>query len=143
MGHDADLVNPRYQRGARCFAAWSGDRIVSYGWVSQGAEWIGELEHAIVPEAQEAYVWNCVTLVEHRRRRLFTALLCEVTRALAVEGVNRLWIGTVAGYEAGEAGVRGAGFTPALSVSYLRFGGWRSLRVRPAAAGVAMPAFVG
>ena len=43
MGEEGRLVAPRRARGCRCFAAWTGEDVVAYGWLAGGAEWIGEI----------------------------------------------------------------------------------------------------
>ena len=112
MGVEGDLVAERMARGCRPFAAWVESRIAGYGWLSTGREWIGELQLEIAPRAGEGYVWNCVTLPEHRRQGIFHSLLTGIPAATRRERMNRLWIGSVA--IPAENAVRAAGFAPAL-----------------------------
>ncbi len=97
MGPEAELVEPRFARGCRCYAVLIDGRIAGYGWLSTGPEWIGELELEIRPGAAEAYIWNCVTLVEHRRKGVFTSLVAGISAAARGLGFRRVWIGSVAG----------------------------------------------
>jgi len=113
MAAEGELVAPRLARGCRCFAAFELGEVVGYGWLSTGSEWIGELAMEITPGAGEAYIWNCVTLVPHRRRGIFRALLVSVTRRLASQGLRRLWIGSVEPFA--ERAIVDAGFQPVLS----------------------------
>ena len=122
MGDEGDLVAPRLARGCRCFVVSVDGAIAGYGWLSTGPEWIGELQLEIRPQPGEGYIWNCVTLAEHRRKGVFASLLvgiCEVARG---EGLKRLWIGSVA--IPAERAVAPSGFRPVL-----RFTSYRAVRV--------------
>jgi hypothetical protein len=92
MGSDGDRASPRFERGCRCFAIERNGEILSYGWLSAGREWIGELGLWISPEPGEAYVWNCFTLEPHRRRGHYRSLLHGF---VSITGVRRLWIGSL------------------------------------------------
>jgi GNAT superfamily N-acetyltransferase len=95
MGAEGDLVDDRLARGCRCFAAFSGGALAGYGWLSTGPEWIGEIQLEIKPGHGEAYVWNCFTLPEHRRKGVFRFVVSSVAAIAAREGLARLWIGSV------------------------------------------------
>ena len=106
------------------------NEVAAYGWVSTGAEWIGELGLEIWPPRGEAYVWNCVTLPAHRLRGYFQALLRHVTRTAREEGVRRIWIGSIDG--GAEPAVVGAGFEQVLRFRVASLVGLRWLSVRAA-----------
>ena len=127
MGDEGDLVAPRLARGCRCFAAWQGDTLIGYGWLSRTAEWIGELEVEITPAAGEAYVWNCVTLPPHRRMGAFRAVLRHIGAIGRKERLNRLWIGSME--DPAEKAVVDAGFVPILNFEVTSSGGMRNLTV--------------
>jgi GNAT superfamily N-acetyltransferase len=112
MGVEGDLVAARMARGCRSFVAWIEGGIAGYGWLSTHPEWIGELQLEIAPRPGEAYIWNCVTLPEHRRQGIFRSLLIGIQAAMRVEGMRRSWIGSVA--IPAENAVGSAGFAPAL-----------------------------
>jgi GNAT superfamily N-acetyltransferase len=112
MGVEGDLVAARMARGCRSFAAWFDGGIAGYGWLSTLPEWIGELQLEISPRAGEGYIWNCVTVPEHRRKGIFHALLIGIAAAMRSEGMRRSWIGSVA--IPAENAVGSAGFAPAL-----------------------------
>jgi len=112
MGAEGDLVASRMARGCRGFAAWVDGGIAGYGWLSTRPEWIGELQLEIAPRPGEGYIWNCVTLPEHRRKGIFRGLLINIPAAMRNEGMSRSWIGSVA--IPAENAVGSAGFTPAL-----------------------------
>jgi GNAT superfamily N-acetyltransferase len=112
MDVEGDLVAARMERGCRAFAAWVDGEIAGYGWLSNGREWIGELQLEIEPRAGEGYIWNCVTLPEHRRKGIFHALLTGIPAVMSRERMRRLWIGSVA--IPAENAVGSAGFARAL-----------------------------
>ncbi len=95
MGPEADLVQPRFTRGCRCFAVLIDGEIAGYGWLSTGPEWIGELQREIRPRKAEAYIWNCVTLAGHRRKGVFRSLVIGIVEAARTSGMRRVWIGSV------------------------------------------------
>jgi len=130
MGPEGDLVAIRLQRRCRCFGAWSGDQLVAYGWLSSGPEWIGELGLEIRPGPGEAYVWNCVTLPDQRRRGVFRNLLQCVVRTAAEEGLQRLWIGSIEDYA--DRAIVDAGFRPILMFEAQALAGYKRLLVAAA-----------
>jgi len=126
MGPEADLVKPRFARGCRCFAVIFDGAIAGYGWLATGPEWIGELQLEIKPRQAEAYIWNCVTLAEHRRKGIFRSLLLGLHDAARKQGLERLWIGSVA--IPAERAVGPSGFRPALRFVSMAAAGLHVLR---------------
>jgi hypothetical protein len=139
MGGDGELVGIRHARGCRCFAAYAGEQVAAYGWLSTGAEWIGEIRLEIRPEAGEAYIWNCLTLPAHRRRGMFWAVLIRICSDLQGEGLQRLWIASAGG---AVNAVVAAGFRPVLLLGESPLGLARLRLVRAHAAPEAEPALV-
>ena len=131
MRDEVDLVAGRLERGCRCLVACREGRVTAYGWISTGPEWIGEIGARIRPQPGDAYIWNCVTLAEHRRQGLFAALLVHLAQRCAEAGLTRLWIASVAG--SGESAIAYAGFLPVLRISRRDLRGVRWLSVRAAA----------
>jgi GNAT superfamily N-acetyltransferase len=95
MGAEGERVASRLARGVRAFAVREGGAIVSYGWLSAAAEWIGELDLEITPAPGEGYVWNCFTLEPQRRRGHYRSMLEGIVSVARSEGFRRLWIGSV------------------------------------------------
>jgi GNAT superfamily N-acetyltransferase len=127
MGEDAGRVAPRLDRGCRSFAVCGGDRVLAYGWLSAGPEWIGEAGCEIRPGPREAYIWNCVTLPSHRRRGMFGALVRGITEQAQREGFERLWIASVAG--TAERVVQALGYTAAARLNVHAVGPMRWIRL--------------
>lgn len=129
MGDEGDLVAERLARGCRCFVVMIHDAIAGYGWLSVDREWIGELQLEIKPRAREGYVWNCVTVPEHRRKGVFKSLVVGISQAGRRSGLRRMWIGTIA--IPAEKALVPIGFTPILRLDSARFAGLQLLRIRP------------
>jgi GNAT superfamily N-acetyltransferase len=127
MGAEGDLVAQRLGRGCRCYVVWREGAVGGYGWLSTTPEWIGEIELQITPGPGEGYIWNCVTMPEHRRQGIFRSLLLGIQHAARREGLRRLWIGSVA--IPAERAVGPAGFRPALRFQTVTVAGIRVLRV--------------
>jgi GNAT superfamily N-acetyltransferase len=138
MGAEGDLVAGRYARGCRCFAASIEGEIGGYGWLSTTPEWVGELQLEIKPRRNEGYIWNCVTLSEHRRKGIFRSLLIGISTAARQEGLRRLWIGSLA--IPAEKAVEPSGFQPSLRFESFRLAGIHCMSV--AAAPDAKPSLI-
>jgi acetyltransferase (GNAT) family protein len=131
MGGEDDVVGRRMQRGSRAFAARVDGRIACYGWVSVGAECIGELEREFRLPPGEAYVWDCFTVPERRCLGLYGSLLTHLAGAMQAEGMHRLWIGSAMANRPSIRGFETAGFSPVVRVAYLRAGAVSCLASRP------------
>jgi GNAT superfamily N-acetyltransferase len=129
MGPEGDLVAKRLARGCLCYAVWIEGALGGFGWLSTGPEWIGELQLEIKPRESEAYIWNCVTLTEHRRRGVFRSLVVGMTAAARDLGAERVWIGSVE--IPAEKALAPIGFQPALHFSAITVAGLHAMRVRP------------
>ena len=119
------LKNPRQvmrrlARSRRCFAAKVEGNIVAYGWVSTGRECIGEMGRQIHLQADEAYVWDCLTLPAYRRLGLYTALLIYINDTLVEDGYRRIWIGSNLDNRPSIRGFANAGYQPAVAITHLR-----------------------
>lgn len=127
MGADGDRAAGRFARGCRCFAIEKEGRIVAYGWLSTGREWIGELSAWITPSPGEGYVWNCFTVEAHRRLGHYRSLLSGF---VSLPGLQRLWIGSVE--DPADKADADAGFRPVLHFRSTRIGPLRRLRAEAA-----------
>ena len=103
-------VRKRFEAGRRCYAAWVGPYLASYGWVSYGEEMVGELNLRLRLVPGEAYVWDCATLPAFRGQHLYSALLSTILRDLLAQPVCRVWIGADLENIASQRGIARAGF---------------------------------
>lgn len=128
MGPDGDLVAERLARGCRCFAVAIDGAVGGYGWLSVGSEWIGEIQLEIKPRQREAYIWDCVTLAEHRRKGVFRSLVAGISVAARGSGADRLWIGSIA--IPAEKALPAIGFAPALHFAGMTVAGLHLMSVK-------------
>jgi hypothetical protein len=105
----AELLN-RFETGRRCYTAWVGEELASYGWVSFDEEHIGELNLRIKLQPGEAYIWDCATIPAFRRNHLYSALLSYIIADLHSEGLCRAWIGADMDNTPSQQGIARAGF---------------------------------
>jgi len=121
MGRDdAQAIERRLRSARRCFAAWVGEEIASYCWLSLEEEEVGEMERTIRLPDGEGYIWNCATLPRFRRQRLYTALLNFMIRRLAAEDFRRIWVGANRENRPSLSAFDTAGFRPAGTMTYVR-----------------------
>jgi GNAT superfamily N-acetyltransferase len=130
--HDADdlaiamnLPSPepilqRLQSGRRCFSLQAAGQIAAYGWVTHGAECVGELEREFHLLDGEAYVWDCGTVPSWRRQGCYSALLSHLIYQLHSEGILRIWIGASRRNQPSVQGFARAGFRPVVDITYCR-----------------------
>jgi ribosomal protein S18 acetylase RimI-like enzyme len=119
-GIEIKIIKRRLEAGKRCFSAQIDGRLASYCWVSRSAECIGEIEHEIHFEPDEAYIWDCMTLPEFRRRGLYTALLNHMAGEIRRDGVRWLWIGSSVNNYASMRGFLKAGYQPVADLVFMR-----------------------
>jgi hypothetical protein len=100
----------RLKTGRHCYAAWVGDVLAAYGWVSYHEEFIGELGLTLRLQPGEAYIWDCVTLPDYRQKYLYTSLLIHILGELRAESIGRVWIGADLDNAASQRGIDRAGF---------------------------------
>jgi GNAT superfamily N-acetyltransferase len=110
MGASSSDLSKRFETGRRCYAAWVGGELASYGWVSFEEEHIGELNLRVKLLAGEAYIWDCGTIPAFRRNHLYSALLSYIIGELHAEGLCRAWIGADMENKPSQQGMRRAGF---------------------------------
>jgi acetyltransferase (GNAT) family protein len=128
MGTEGSLVRARLARGCRCFAVWIDGAVAGYGWLTTSREWIGEVQLEITPRSGEAYIWNCVTVAEHRQKGVFRSLVSGISVAARRSGAERVWIGSIA--IRAEKALPALGFRPALHFAGVTVAGLHLLSVR-------------
>lgn len=99
----------------------SGGTIATYGWVTHGVEYVGELERKFHLQDNEAYIWDCHTAPAWRGQRFYSALLSHIIYQLHDEGVSRIWIGASRQNRPSIRGFANAGFQPVVDCTYHRF----------------------
>jgi ribosomal protein S18 acetylase RimI-like enzyme len=115
-----ELIQQRLQKNRRCFCLRAAGQIAAYGWVTRGAESVGELEREFHLCDDEAYIWDCGTVPAWRRQGCYTALLSQLIYQLHGEELRRIWIGASRRNTASIRAFTSAGFQPVVDVSYCR-----------------------
>ena len=128
-----DLIQQRLQSKRRCFRLRVAGQLAAYGWVTRGAECVGELERQFHLHSDEAYIWDCGTVPAWRGQRCYSALLSQLIRELYREGVRRIWIGASLHNYASTRGIANAGFNPVVNLTYCRVYRLTLIRIYPAA----------
>src|SRR5947208_15772928 len=93
MGMAGDEVASRWRLGCRVVAAWHGEEVAAYCWLSTRRQRVGELARDLVLPPGDSYGWDCAIVPRFRGRGLYTGLLRAIVRMLADEGQRRVWIG--------------------------------------------------
>ena len=114
------------ERRRRCFCLKvegqnADPAIATYGWVTQGVECVGELEREFHIRDNEAYIWDCGTILAWRGQGFYSALLSHLIYQLHDEGVARIWIGASRLNQPSIRGFVNAGFQPVVDCTYHRF----------------------
>jgi hypothetical protein len=117
----SEAIRQRFQGNRRCFVLKAGNQIITYGWVTLGVEFVGELERTFHLHDDEAYVWDCGTVLDWRGQRCYSALLSHIIYQLHREGVPRIWIGASRHNEPSIQGIANAGFQRVVDLTYRRF----------------------
>lgn len=132
MERDASVeLLQRFATGRRCYAAWVGNQLASYAWVSFEEEHIGELNLRLHLLPGEVYVWDCATIPAFRRNRLYSALLGYVIKQLHAEGFCRAWIGADMDNQPSQQGIAYAGFHHVADLVVERVLAMRQVWVQP------------
>src|SRR5215217_5722394 len=111
----------RLRSNRRCFGLKVAGQIASYGWVTRGAECVGELERRFRLRDDETYIWDCGTVPAWRGQRCYSALLSQLIHGLHREGTPRIWIGASRQNQPSIRAFASAGFQPVVDVTYRRF----------------------
>ena len=114
------LIQQRLQGKRRCFSLRTAGQLAAYGWVTRGAECVGELERQFHLHSDEAYIWDCGTVPAWRGQRCYSALLSQLIRELYSEDVQRIWIGASLHNHASTRGFANAGFSRVVDLTYCR-----------------------
>jgi ribosomal protein S18 acetylase RimI-like enzyme len=114
-------IQQRLHRNRRCFSLKVAGQIASYGWVTHGAECVGELERPFHLHDNEAYIWDCGTVPTWRGQHCYSALLSHLIYRLHREGIPRIWIGASRQNQPSIQGIANAGFQRVVDLTYRRF----------------------
>lgn len=117
---DGNAIQRRFAGGRRCFGLRVDGALAAYGWVTHGAEYVGELEREFHLGNDESYIWDCATVAAWRSQRCYSALLSLLVHQLRQEHPQRIWIGASRQNRASIQGIVNAGFSSVLDLVYYR-----------------------
>ncbi len=110
-------IRGRFAAGHRVYFAWRSGQPAAWGWVATHTAEIGELRSTFSVPAGERYLWNFVTLPEHRGQGIYPRLLDEIVRRESAEA-ERFWIAYAPENHASATGIHRAGFTTVADLSF-------------------------
>ncbi len=125
---EAEILS-RLEGGKRCYAVRVKGKLAAYGWVSFDEEFVGELRLRLRLKPGEAYIWDCATVPEFRRQRLYSALLSYILSDLRFGQFKRAWIGANLDNEPSQRGIARAGFQHVANLAVERVLGMRMVWV--------------
>lgn len=112
-----DEMTARFDAGHRAYVAWRNEEPAGWGWVATMTAHIGELSASFAIPNGERYLWNFVTLPEHRGLGVYPRLLQAIVRAESREA-ERFWIAYAPENHASGGGIARAGFTRLAEMSF-------------------------
>lgn len=88
QGKTEEAMARRFEAGHRAYVAlWNGEPA-AWGWVATRSAEIGELSSTFVIPNGDRYLWNFVTLKEHRGKGIYPRLLDAIVRAESREAAR-------------------------------------------------------
>lgn len=110
--HVADAeVSARLDEGGKAALALTEQgEIAGYGWIRYDAIQIDDLRFRLPLPPNHAYIWDCLTVPEHRGRGIFPGLLRFMLEQLRREGITEVWAGVEPGNEPSLRAFARAGF---------------------------------
>ncbi|HYF80998.1 MAG TPA: GNAT family N-acetyltransferase [Symbiobacteriaceae bacterium] len=122
----------RWAKGDVCYGAWLQGVCIHHSWVTTEDAYVGEAHgHLRVPQG-EAYVYDCFTSGQSRGLGVFPAVLAYISQRQFDRGVRRLWIAVETENLSSRRAIERAGFVPAGTLEYHRFGSGGKVTVHQA-----------
>ena len=90
---------------------------VAWGWVATDTAMIGEIQSAFYIPKRERYLWNFVTLADHRGKGIYPRLLQAIVEAESAEA-DRFWVAYAPENHASGVGIHKAGFTTVAQIAF-------------------------
>lgn len=116
-----DEMTSRLGGGHRAYIAWRDAEPAAWGWVATRSAFIGELGTSFDLPKGTRYLWNFVTLKQHRGLGIYPRLLDVIVREESAEA-EHFWIAYAPENHASGSGTRKAGFTRMADLSFDEYG---------------------
>ena len=115
------VIDPRFDRGEKCYVAIINKRVTSYIWSSKGSVGVDEINMAIKPSANEVYLYDAFTIEKWRGNNLYPTVLKLALETAEKEKLKRSLIFVEHKNLASRKGVSKAGFEQFQTLYYKRF----------------------
>ena len=115
------IIDPRFDRGEKCYVALINERVASYIWSSRGSVGVDEIDMAIKPSLDEVYLYDAFTIEKWRGNNLYPSVLGLALETAEKEKMKRSLIFVEHKNTASRKGVSKAGFPPFQTLYYKRF----------------------
>lgn len=110
-------IEARFAGGHRAYLATMHGAPAAWGWVATSSARIGEVGASFSLPSADRYLWNFVTLADHRGRGIYPRLLDAIVAAESAGG-ERFWIAWAPENHASGSGIHKAGFTVVADLSF-------------------------
>jgi GNAT superfamily N-acetyltransferase len=122
---EAKNIQGRFSNGHKLYALSLNGNAVSFGWVSlQQSFDVGELRGKCIVGTNAIWIWDCVTLPEHRGRGYYTRLLQSL---LCLYPGSRYIIFSRSDNDFSVRGILRAGFHSWACITVWRLGYWMKI----------------
>ena len=115
------IIDPRFDRGEKCYASLVNASIISYIWSSRGSVGVDEINMAVKPSTDEAYLYDAFTIEKWRGNNLYPSILQLALETAEKENLKRTLIFVESNNTASRRGVSKAGFELFQTLYYKRF----------------------
>ena len=115
------IIDPRFDRGEKCYVALINERVTSYIWSSRASVGVDEINMAVKPSAEEAYLYDAFTIKKWRGNNLYPAVLKLALETAEKEKLKRSLIFVEHKNTASRKGVSKVGFEQFQTLYYKRF----------------------
>lgn len=110
-------IQKRFDAGHRAYVAFLHEAPAAFGWVATESAEIGELRATFRIPPRERYLWNFVTLEQHRGLGIYPRLVEAIVHAES-RAAERFWIAYAPENHASGSGIRKAGFVAVAELSF-------------------------
>ena len=117
QGRSEEEMQRRHAAGHRAYVAMMHGRVAAWGWVATRSAEIGEVRSTLRLSTGERYLWNFVTLPDHRGLGIYPRLLRGIVLQESREA-ERFWIAYAPENHASGSGIRKAGFVTVAELSF-------------------------
>lgn len=121
IGTDSAVTfTERLTDGTRCYLVAEGDKLLHATWVTTTASWVREVARYFRPPDGHAYVYESFTRADARGRGIYPFALHGISRELAADRIERVWVAVEAHNAPSLRAIDKAGFEMSFELAYKR-----------------------